>query len=444
MKVDISHRNDVPPVTRQQIEGTEGPDTLIGTNDPDQIYGFGGNDQLSGVGGDDLLDGGSGTDTMDGGLGNDTFVVDSAGDIVLEALSEGDDRVIALVSYTLPAAAHIETLHTASAGALTPLTLRGNDFGQSIYGNAGDNLLSGRGGNDYLVALEGNDILIGVTGNDTLSGGTGNDQYQVDSSGDDVIEAVGEGDDLVTSSVNFTLDPGVAVETLAAAEGVAAIALTGNELGQSIYGNAGNNSLTGGGGADYLVGQQGDDTYYLTDGREKIAEVDFGGHDILYSAVDYALNAGAQVEVISAFPQTGTAGIDLTGNEFANHMVGNDGANVLSGGAGTDVLSGRDGADIFLFDFLGENNADRVLDFILRTDKIGLEDSVFTGLTPGALSSDAFRTGTFAQDSTDRIIHDPVSGNLWFDADGSGPTAMVHFGIVTAGIPLSAGDFVVM
>ena len=445
MRIDSTSENDVPNVTRAQIQGTGGSDILLGTSDPDEIYGLAGIDQLSGLGGDDLIDGGSDTDTMDGGLGNDTFVVDSAADVVLEAFNEGDDRVIALVSYTLPAAAYIETLHTANAASISPLTLRGNDFAQSIYGNAGDNLLSGRGGNDYLVALEGNDILIGGTGNDIMSGGTGNDQYQVDSGGDDVIEAASEGDDLITSSVNFTLDSGVAVETLAAAEGIAALALTGNELAQSIYGNTGDNSLTGGGGIDYLVGHQGDDTYYISDGRERIAELDLGGHDVVYASVDYTLTAGARVEIVSALPQTGTAGIDLTGNEFANHMVGNDGANILNGGAGNDVLSGRGGVDSFLFNFLGEENADRILDFTHGIDEIALDWSVFTAITGGPyLPFDEFRSGTFAQDSTDRIIYDPASGNLWYDADGSGPTPMVHFAIVTAGTPLGYDDFAIV
>ena len=40
---------------------------------------------LTGNAGANILDGGAGADTMSGGLGNDTYVVDNAGDIVIEA-----------------------------------------------------------------------------------------------------------------------------------------------------------------------------------------------------------------------------------------------------------------------------------------------------------------------------------------------------------------------
>lgn len=427
-----------------RIDGTPNNDILPGTPDADQIFGYAGNDQISGLAGDDYIDGGSGDDTMDGGQDNDVFVVDSIGDAVFEAAGGGDDRVIALASYTLPAGAYVETLTTGNANATAPLTLRGNDFAQSIYGNQGANLLSGRGGNDYLVGLGGNDILIGGAGNDIMDGGDGNDQYQVDSTSDRVIEHAGGGDDLITTTVSFQLEAGIAVETLAAAEGTAAIALTGNELAQSLYGNDGNNALSGGGGTDYLVGEKGDDTYYVTDGRELISELDFGGFDTVYAVVDYTLGAGAQVEVLSAFPQTGTSAINLKGNQFSNHVIGNDGANTLSGGAGMDALSGRGGADVFLFDQLGESNADRILDFIGGSDRIGLDHAVFTGLQPGPLGASEFRLGTYAQDADDHIIYDQASGNLWFDADGNGPAAMQNFAVVMGGIPLSASDFLVL
>ena len=63
---------------------------------------------ITGNSGNNTLDGGAGADTMTGGLGNDTYVVDDAGDVVTEALSEGTDTVQASVSYTL--GANVENL----------------------------------------------------------------------------------------------------------------------------------------------------------------------------------------------------------------------------------------------------------------------------------------------------------------------------------------------
>ena len=54
---------------------SEGDDVLAGSPGNDELHGGSGNDRLDGRGGDDV---------MDGGAGDDTFMVDSAGDSVLE------------------------------------------------------------------------------------------------------------------------------------------------------------------------------------------------------------------------------------------------------------------------------------------------------------------------------------------------------------------------
>ena len=99
---------------------------------------------------------------MDGGSGDDHYIVDDAGDSVVELADAGFDTVTASVSHEL--AENVEKLilvGDANASAL------GNSLDNEISGDDSDNHLSGSGGDD---------IIRGGGGNDIISGGSGNDQ----------------------------------------------------------------------------------------------------------------------------------------------------------------------------------------------------------------------------------------------------------------------------
>ena len=78
------------------------------------------------------------------------------------------------------------------------------------------------------------------------------------------------------------------------------------------------------------------------------------------------------------------------------------------------------------------------------TDRIYLDDAVFAGLSAGALAAGAFRSGAAAADADDRIIYDPNTGALYFDADGSGAGLAVQFAVLHEGLAVSASDFQVI
>ena len=155
--------------------------------------------------------------------------------------------------------------------------------------------------------------------------------------------------------------------------GTDAINLTGNNLAQTIDGNAGVNVLSGLAGNDFLRGLGGNDTLFGGNGNDRLdggAGVDVmtggsgndryfvnvagdtvvetageGTADIVLASVSYTLAAGVDIELLSTTLSTGVTAINLTGNELAQLITGNDGSNVLIGGGGADTLSGRAGND---------------------------------------------------------------------------------------------------
>ncbi len=229
---------------------------------------------LTGGLGNDALNGGAGADTLVGGQGNDTYTVDNVGDITTELVSEGTDLVNSSVTYTL--AANVENLTLTGSTAINGT------------GNSADNLLTGNSAANVLTGGAGNDTLNGAAGADTLIGGAGNDTYTVDNVGDVITELSGEGTDLVTSSVTYTLAAHVDNLTLT---GSAVINGTGNDLANVITGNsaanvlsggAGNDTLTDSAGANVFVGGAGNDTLNVTStGVDRIALARGHGADVV-------------------------------------------------------------------------------------------------------------------------------------------------------------------
>lgn len=197
-----------------------------------------------------LGDGGAGAaDRLLGGGGNDTYIVNNAGDSIIETTSGGAlDTVKTSVSYGLGANVFVERLETTNAAGTDAINLIGNGFAQTIVGNAGANKLNDGGG----------------AGADTLSGGGGDDTYFIYNLGTQVVEGANGGtNDAVLVNGSYALGTGIFVERLhtTAEGGNTAINLTGNEVGQFLRGNAGANVLNGKGGADTLTGLAGNDTF---------------------------------------------------------------------------------------------------------------------------------------------------------------------------------------
>ncbi|MEO6745638.1 MAG: calcium-binding protein [Caldimonas sp.] len=306
------------------VLGTDADDVINDPGSSSVLRGYAGNDVISAYGGNDVLDGGVGNDVMNGDLGDDTYVVDSLGDMVIEtSTTGGNDIVVSSIDYTL--GSYVERLQLTGTAALRGT---GNALANTLLGNAGANRLDGLGGAD------------------AMAGGAGDDVFVVESAGDTVSEALGEGTDSVESTVTFTLGANVENLTLF---GSAKINGTGNDLGNVLVGNSavnvltsygGNDRLDGGGGADSMTGGADNDTYVVDNASDKTIEVSGGGIDTVETFLAWTLGAEVERLVVTA----GSA-VSGTGNALANQLFGSEAANLLDGKAGVDVLLGGGGND---------------------------------------------------------------------------------------------------
>ncbi|NJO74169.1 MAG: calcium-binding protein [Leptolyngbyaceae cyanobacterium RM1_406_9] len=315
----------------------------FGNAEANTIIGNSGNNQLEGRVGNDVLDGGEGVDTLVGGVGDDIYFVDNSGDIVIENAGEGVDTIFSRASYTLSAGTSVENLVLTGTENIDG---RGNEFVNTITGNAGNNILDGGAGADLLI------------------GGAGNDTYFVDNAGDVISETIGGaqgGIDTIVSSISFDLSSasGANVENLTLAAGAGNINGTGNAENNTITGNEGNNILNGGAGVDHLRGGAGDDTYIIDDLSDTVFEEANQGVDTVRSSVSITLSDNVENLILTA----GAGNITGNGNALNNTIIGNEGNNVLGGGAGddfidggagADAMSGGEGNDTYIVDNLGD------------------------------------------------------------------------------------------
>lgn len=392
-----------------------------------------------------------GGETVDGRAGVDTVVI--YGSLNLTT-GKGADY-FKKIEFTVK---NVENV----TGSVYADRLIGNSLVNRLISGSGNDALDGAGGSDYLSGDAGNDIIDGGADADTMNGGTGNDVFYVDNIADAIVEAKGGGNDTIAAKTSYVLGSTVEAELLRTSSnaGTSAINLTGNTLAQTIIGNAGNNVLHDGGvgASDILQGLGGNDTYRVFNAANKIIEASSqGAADLVMAAVDYALTAGAYIERLATNGTAGTAAIDLTGNELAQEVVGNAGSNILKGMGGNDVLkglaghdtlAGGTGKDTFMFNtaLSATTNVDKITDFSVVDDTITLDNMVFTALTAtGALSSAAFRANDtgLAGDSTDRIIYEKDTGELYYDANGTGSGGGILFAKIGVGLSLTSADFLV-
>ena len=458
-----------------RLSGSNAAERLEGRLGNDTLSGMSGNDTLEGGDGDDVLDGGFGADFVRGGTGNDTlmshdFADDGHGPDTLDGGPGNDtydlrmspfdsqltpvlldaggvDTVLSHHHVTLPDGIENLELFEASSG-------NGNALGNVIATHTNEPhtyFIGGLGGNDTLIGGDDMDFMTGGTGNDVFvflgpSGqlfsdtledfASGTDRLQFDNRGFTALGGAGNfaagdarfasgagltsgqdsSDRLVYDTLNgdlyYDADGSGAAKSILVAHLTNAPALRATDI--TVSGSSGTSGGTAG-----LQGTAGNDVLVGTEANDSIS---------------------------------GLAGNDtLRGQGGDDTLVGGDGKDRLEGRGGHDFLTGGAGNDLFMFlDAPGAAGVDRITDFVRGSDEVVLENAVHKGLgTSGAmLAGDArFRAGagiTHGQDSTDRIIYDTSTGQLFYDADGSGAGGSVMIATFAGNPALTATDFTVL
>ena len=417
-----------------ELYGLDGNDTLNGGDGDDFIIGDDGNDTLNGDAGNDLIRGDLGSDTIDGGDGidtlnyfgsttavtvnlatgtgsggtaqgdnisnienvygsefNDTITGDTGNNIIAgfdgaDAM-DGGDGLDTVAYYFSPGAVTVSLASGTGLGGDAQgdtfsnfERIHGSDFGDTLTGDAGDNVISG---------FKGTDVLSGGAGDDTFFAFQvdGSEADQIDGGADyDIIRFTGSST-VTPYSLNLaTINP-VNIESIRMGHDFReALTLTAADV---IAATDGGNTL------DVL----GHDTDAVSSGSTWAYVNDVMVQDEIYhqytsgaATVNVYLEIGSQtgfakpaasftetsMDVFEAIDNsnssvshthdeedlmvTGKGGDDLIGTGSGNDTIiggaGNDGIaghggdDTIDGGLGTDIIFGGGGDDILVYDNL--------------------------------------------------------------------------------------------
>ena len=204
------------------------------------------------------------------------------------------------------------------------------------------------------------------------------------------------------------------------------------------------NAVLDGTHADTFTGTSSKNTFFVDSIHDKMTDSSDTDSDQVYSSVSYTLP-----EHVENITLIGSAALNATGNSGNNVLTGNGYDNVLNGGAGNDTLiggwghdtlTGGSGADVFLFNsVLRSDSVDKITDFTVGTDKIGLSSVIF-GSHEG---TDWFAASASAVNSHTVVYQD--GNKLFYDADGSGSYfSPIEFAELNTSTPLSVTSFQIL
>ncbi|KRA65859.1 hypothetical protein ASD79_00825 [Caulobacter sp. Root655] len=402
------------------LTGNLGGDILVGGAGKDTLLAGAGNDELradladsvvNGESGDDLIliDGlAPGDAPLAGGLfvyggsdysdGNDVIKILtdlSASPLVSISGGAGKDRLdLSAATGAVQVDLRLTGAQQTGMGALKLNSIENvtaGDFGATLIGDDGDNVLVGGAGNDVLRGLGGSNSLVGGAGDDrlyggsngeALTGGAGNDIVDGGGGGDIYFFGLGSGPITLDLTITGPQDTGEGLDTFTnifqfdgsdssdvfRGDDNVNVFYTFNGDDQ-LYGLGGNDALIAGWGDDHLHGGLGDDNLYGQQGNDTIdggrgldtAMIDGLRADYVITTVDgvtTVIGGGftdtlTNVEYVGFNDQTvyiPPLSLTVTASAAGGLLEGADGADVLIGGVGDDIFDGGVGSDTIAFD----------------------------------------------------------------------------------------------
>ncbi|KJV05626.1 VCBS domain-containing protein [Methylocucumis oryzae] len=316
---------------------------ITGNDGFNQLYGFDGQDRVDGRAGNDTLDGGDGDDWLFGGS-DAVFVANNVSGYGGELLAVNADEMYGgNGNDSLDGGSDDDVLY----GDADNDVLYGGDDGSSIteisnnwYGydySSAYVYSDGYSGYGGLIFLGNNDTLDGGAGEDKLDGGSGNDALL---GGVDSDYLYGGDDGLLNTSNDDYLDGGAGIDTM--------------------LGGSGNDVYIVDGSMTVLIPTTFSECHFgsgdddagpsLTSISDVVIEYAGEGYDSISSSVSLTLPAH-----VEALYFTGSANVDVIGNDDFNVLFGNAGNNRLDGGLGADTMAGGLGNDVYFVD--NENDA---------------------------------------------------------------------------------------
>ncbi|MEH2387720.1 MAG: hypothetical protein V7K14_18465 [Nostoc sp.] len=365
----------------------------------------------------------------------------------------------------------------------------GTSSGQSYVLFGGKNVasgstiinLTGTAGIDTLVGTIGNNIIDGKAGNDKLTGNGGQDKFVI---------RPGDGIDTITDFAGVGIGTKPSLSVIAEVD---TLDFTGSGL------TAKNLQLTQNGKNLEVTFEDTSNTKVILQNfqlenldnlpasysRPPIGNILFDGQTSIADSFDVFDANSTQTNLfnkntvtflndlnnnITSFYDSndvinGQGGDDIIhgkdGNDLLRGDTGNDtliggtGNDTLVGGAGNDVLTGGAGADRFLYNTSAAFNGaaiglDTISDFnSSEADKIVVDKTTFSAIASvagnGFSKKSDFQVTNLGQASTAKIVYNPVSGQLFYNENGSAPGLGSGglFATLTGAPTLTASDFII-